>query len=171
MTTDGTVIASIGAGKAFDAAGNGNATSTSIDNTVTWVGTYTLQYLAPLDQSTPSNVKINAGKNGRVIPVKINVYLDGTLQSSTQIAEGRLTIKIVGYACESSAAIDPLEEYADAGSSNAGTNMFRPSGSSWIYNLDTKAVGMTNNHCYRLDVYLDGVKISTEQFAVFKAVK
>ncbi len=37
MTTSGTVTASITAGVATDAAGNNNAASTSIDNTVTWV--------------------------------------------------------------------------------------------------------------------------------------
>ena len=36
MTTSGTVTASIPAGAASDAAGNGNAASTSTDNTVTW---------------------------------------------------------------------------------------------------------------------------------------
>ncbi|MDD5708607.1 MAG: hypothetical protein PHR35_22040, partial [Kiritimatiellae bacterium] len=36
MTGSGTVIASIGAGKALDAAGNGNEASTSSDNTVTY---------------------------------------------------------------------------------------------------------------------------------------
>src|SRR5439155_1690380 len=36
MTTDGTVITSIDAGKAHDAANNANNGSTSTDNTVTW---------------------------------------------------------------------------------------------------------------------------------------
>ena len=36
MTTSGTVIATVGAGVATDAAGNNNAVSTSADNTVTW---------------------------------------------------------------------------------------------------------------------------------------
>ena len=36
MTTAGTVVASIGAGVAADPAGNANAASTSLDNTVTW---------------------------------------------------------------------------------------------------------------------------------------
>ena len=36
MTTSGTVIATIAAGVATDAAGNANAASTSTDNTVTW---------------------------------------------------------------------------------------------------------------------------------------
>jgi hypothetical protein len=39
MTSDGTVIASIGAGVATDLAGNGNVPSTSADNTVTFDGT------------------------------------------------------------------------------------------------------------------------------------
>ncbi len=37
MTTNGTVIATIGAGVATDAAGNGNSASTSTDNTVTFI--------------------------------------------------------------------------------------------------------------------------------------
>ena len=35
MTTDGTVVATIAAGGATDAAGNANTASTSTDNTVT----------------------------------------------------------------------------------------------------------------------------------------
>ena len=38
MTTGGTVIASIAANRASDAAGNGNTASTSTDNTVTFIG-------------------------------------------------------------------------------------------------------------------------------------
>ena len=41
----------------------------------------------------------------------------------------------------------------------------------WHYNLDTKALGLVTNQCYRLDVYLDGVRISTQQFAIFKPTK
>ena len=37
MTTDGTVIATIAAGVAQDAAGNANTASTSTDNTVTFI--------------------------------------------------------------------------------------------------------------------------------------
>ena len=46
MTTSGTVIASINAGRANDAAGNGNTASTSTDNTVTW--TAQSQNVAPV---------------------------------------------------------------------------------------------------------------------------
>jgi hypothetical protein len=66
---------------------------------------------------------------------------------------------------------DSVEVYADAGSSSAGTNQFRSSTDFWIYNLDTKALGMVNNNCYRIDVFLNGVQISTQDFAVFKPTK
>ena len=36
MTSDGTVVATVAGAVAFDAAGNGNAASTSTDNSVTW---------------------------------------------------------------------------------------------------------------------------------------
>ena len=118
-----------------------------------------------------TNVVVNTGKNGRVIPVKVNVYLEGTNQSSGQIAEGRLTISVNLVTCGSSAATDGIELYADAGASNGNTNQFRATGDSWIYNLDTKALGLVTTKCYRLDVYLDGAKISTQQFAVFQPTK
>ena len=67
--------------------------------------------------------------------------------------------------------MDGVELYSDAGASNGNTNDFRPTGDHWIYNLDTKALGLVTNQCYRLDVYLDGVRISTQQFAIFKPTK
>src|SRR5688572_29520802 len=39
MTSDGTVIATVGANKAIDGLGNGNTASTSTDNTVTYDNT------------------------------------------------------------------------------------------------------------------------------------
>ena len=48
---------------------------------------------------------------------------------------------------------------------------FRYTGGSWIYNLDTKALGLQTGSCYRLDVYLDTFKISTQTYAIFKPVK
>ena len=47
MTTGGTVSASIGASKATDVAGNGNAASTSSDNTVTFVADTTPPVITP----------------------------------------------------------------------------------------------------------------------------
>ena len=56
MTTSGTVIASIAAGVATDAAGNGNAASTSTDNTVTWdVTAPTVTINQAAGQADPTN--------------------------------------------------------------------------------------------------------------------
>lgn len=40
-----------------------------------------------------------------------------------------------------------------------------------MYNLKTSELGLITNNCYRIDIYLNGVKISTQQFAIFKPVK
>ncbi len=148
-----------------------NATNTSSTSVTFQLNRYTLDYQSPIDDSTPSTIVLNTGKNGRVIPVKIRVYLEGVNQSSTQIAQGRLEINVNSTNCASGAVVDGVELYADAGASNGNTNDFRPTGDHWIYNLDTKALGLVTNQCYRLDVYLDGVRISTQQFAVFKPTK
>src|SRR5206468_9627600 len=51
---------------------------------------------------------------------------------------------------------DPVEVYADAGSSSAGTNLFRWDGTQWIYNFDTSAFSMKAGNCYRINVYYGG---------------
>ena len=56
MTGSGTVIASIAAGVATDTAGNGNAASTSTDNTVTWdVTAPTVTINQAVGQADPTN--------------------------------------------------------------------------------------------------------------------
>jgi hypothetical protein len=168
---------------AFSATGQYTLTAWAIDNAgneddtpavaTFQINRYSLDYLSPLDDSTPTHLLINTGKNGRTIPVKVVVTLEGVAQTSSHIAEGDLTIRVTLASCSAWAPDDPIEEYGptDAGNSNGNTNQFRWSGSHWIYNLDTKGLGLTNNACYRLDVFLDGVKISTQRFAIFKPVK
>ena len=167
----GTVTVSVPANRASDLAGNQNTAS----NTLSWIylGGYTVQYLQPLDESTvtPAHPVVNEGKNGRVIPVKVTLTLSGVQQTNSQIADGRLTIRVNAASCNASVPIDPVETYADAGASNGNTDIFRYTGGSWIYNLDTKALGLATGNCYRLDVYLDGNKISTQTYAIFKPVK
>jgi hypothetical protein len=90
-------------------------------------------------------VIVNTGKNGSVIPVKINVYLDGVNQSGAQIAEGLLSINVNPVTCLSLLPNDDVELYADAGASNGNTNQFRASGDGWIYNLDTKGLNLTQS--------------------------
>jgi hypothetical protein len=43
------------------------------------------------------------------------------------------------------------------GLSNGNTDQFRWSPPQWIYNCDTKALGLTTNKCCRLDVYVTSV--------------
>ena len=63
-----------------DDAGNvGNASSSFQLNR------YTLDYLSPLDDSIAPTVVKNTGKNGRVVPVKVDVFLEGVKQTSAQI--------------------------------------------------------------------------------------
>ena len=154
-----------------------NATNTSNVSSTFTINRYSLIYNSPIDGSTLTNVIVNTGKNGRVIPVKINVYLDGMNQSSALVPEGLLSINVNPVTCSGSLLTDDVELYADAGASNGNTNMFRANGDGWIYNLDTTGSNLTTGQCYRLDVYLKAnasapaVRISTQQYAIFKPVK
>jgi Divergent InlB B-repeat domain len=136
------------------------------------VNVFTIEYLNPLEQTTDGSV-INTGKNGRVIPVKIELYQDGVKLGPTT-TPGDVTMRVVGASCSPSTATDPVEEYADAGNSNGGTNLFRWASDGLIYNLDTKALGLITGKCYRLDVYIGGtgaIYASASTYALFKPVK
>lgn len=153
--------------------------------TVTRICFTGLQYYQPLDQTTAASAApvINAGKYGRVIPVKVTLSVLGgaAVTDATLAANGwTLQIGVNGASCTGGTATDAVEAYADAGTANSGTNHFRWDSTSqqWIYNLDTKSppgMTMTINNCYRLDVYIsDGtnkVKVSTTTYAIFKPVK
>jgi hypothetical protein len=107
------------------------------------------------------------------VPVKVLLFKNGVAISETST----VIMRAVGSNCEAGSGTDPIEEYADAGASSGGTNLFRWSAPHWTYNLDTRAVGMTNNSCYRLDVYIGSVtgptaiKASAMRWAIFKPVK
>jgi hypothetical protein len=158
--------------RATDVASN----QTDVSNTFT-LNRYTLQFQSPLDQSNGTTVVLNTGKNGRGIPVKVVVFRDGVTQTSTQIPDGNLTISVNLVTCGSNAVTDGVELYEDSGNANGGTNQFRWTDDHWHYNLDTKALGLVTDKCYRLDVYLKNpvtglpIRISTQQFAIFKPVK
>ncbi len=133
---------------------------------------FTIQYLRPIEQTTDGSI-LNTGKNGRVVPVKVELFKDGVKLTASTVP-GEVTIRVVGAACSPSSATDPVEEYADAGTSNGNTNLFRWTSDSWIYNLDTSGLGLTVNKCYRLDVYIGGVgaiRASSSTYALFKPVK
>jgi hypothetical protein len=134
---------------------------------------FTDQFLPPLAQSTdPANPVINTGKNGRVIPVKVQISQGATAITDAN-APGPVTVAVSKLAsCSSSAGSDPIATYADAGQSSAGTNQFRydATAQAWIYNLDTKALGLVTGNCYRIDVSVNGTQIANA-FAVFQPTK
>jgi hypothetical protein len=79
MTGDGTVIATVGAGKAIDAAGNGNAPSTSADNVVTF------QLVKPGLSVTLADPAICTGPGG-VVAVTAEVTNPGAPSKATSFA-------------------------------------------------------------------------------------
>ncbi len=129
---------------------------------------YTVDFLPPFDDSVPSGLIVNKMKNGRVVPVKARIRDE--CAGALVIGPGPdVTIKV--SKTSGSGAGDPVEEYADAGDSNAGTDEFRPTSDHWIYNLDSKALGLVINNLYRVDVYVDGVKATVSSWAVLQPVK
>jgi hypothetical protein len=139
------------------------------------IATYSILYHQPIDQSSGATVVVNTGKNGRVIPVKVELFKGGTA-----VQTGTVLMKVSASTCTGGAPTDLVTEYADAGNSNGNTNLFRWNVGSpgfWIYNLDTGALGLQTNACYRLDVYLNAttgsnaILASSSVFAIFKPVK
>ncbi|MGR8980777.1 MAG: kelch repeat-containing protein [Gammaproteobacteria bacterium] len=154
---------------------DGGEGSNTSSNMVEVLQTYGVDFLPPFDDSTPSGLIVNKMKNGRVVPVKATIYDSCALQYVNDPASN-VTIKI--SKTSGTGTGDPVEEYADAGQSSAGTNMFRwtsdayvPGGGFWIYGLDSKALGLVVNNNYRGDVYLGTVKATMMNWAVFQPVK
>ena len=134
----------------------------------------TLQFLQPLDQSSdPSNLILNTGKNGRVIPVKVTITNGTTQVTGTDMPTPLVTLNISKLdSCSTTGGSDPIESFADAGSSSAGTNQLRwnASAGEWDYNLDTKALGLVVGNCYRIDIFLDG-SLLANAFAVYQPTR
>lgn len=135
-----------------------------------------LTFHRPMVPSDASGSVTNEIKNGRVVPVKVEIVKNGVEQTGT---DGELStsfnVRTTGVPCTSGdTAAAPSSEYADAGESSAGTKYFRWSDEVpgfWVYNLDTKALGLTTGKCYRIDVYSGATKISADDWVVVKAVK
>ena len=144
--------------------GNGSNTSTA---PIT-VFQYTVDFLPPFDDSTPSGLIVNKMKNGRVVPVKARIR-DECAGSLLTDPSHHVTIKV--SKTSGTGVGDPIEEYADAGQSSDGTDEFRPSSDFWIYNLDSTALGLVINNMYRVDVYVDGSKATVTNWAVLQPVK
>jgi PKD domain/Thrombospondin type 3 repeat len=144
-------------------------TGSDLTNGLTINQTYTVDFLPPFDDSTPSGLIANKMKNGRVVPVKATLYDDCARAFVTDPATD-VTIRVSKTVGGGTG--DPVEEYADAGQSSAGTNAFRWSSDGfWIYNLDSKALGLSVGTNYRVDILVDGVKATVESWAVLQPVK
>lgn len=147
-----------------------NGIGSDLTNGVTINQTYTVDFLPPFDDSSPSGLMVNKMKNGRVVPVKAKIY-DDCVGAFLTNPGADVTIR-VSKTSGSGGSSDPVEEYADAGQSSAGTDEFRWSTDGfWIYNLDSKALGLVVNNLYRVDIYVDAVKATASNWAVLQPVK
>jgi PKD repeat protein len=136
---------------------------------------YAVDFLPPFDDSSPSGLIVNTMKNGRVVPVKATIF-DVCRESYVNDPTTEVTIKV--SKTSGSGNSDPVEEYADAGQSSAGTNRFRwttdssvPGGGFWIYNLDSKALGLVVGTRYRVDIYVGPNQATRDTWAVLQPVK
>jgi PKD repeat protein len=129
---------------------------------------YSVDFLPPFDDSTPSGLIVNKMKNGRVVPVKARIT---DLCSGAELTGPGPVVTIKVSKTSGTGVGDPVEEYADAGSSSAGTDEFRPADGFWIYNLDSGALGLVTGNLYRVDVWVDGVKATVSNWAVLQPVK
>jgi hypothetical protein len=168
--TPGTYTATVGVTDKDDGYGDASTTTS-----LTVKQVYTIDFLPPFDDSTPSGLIVNKMKNGRVVPVKVRIFDVCTQSYVTDPAT--VTIK-VSKTSGTSGTADPVEEYADAGQSSAGTNLFRwtsdaslPEGGFWIYNLDSKALGLVVFNYYRVDVYVGSNQATVSNWAVLQPVK
>lgn len=154
----------------------GAGTDDGTDNQITVNQVHDVRLLKPFDGASPSNLVTNTMKNGRVVPVKTTIFdvcTDGYVTDGAAV-----TIKTRLEGGTASAPTDPVEMYADAGSSSGGTSAFRwttdttaPAGGFWIYNLDSKGLGLTTGNTYRVDVYVGSVKATATTWALLKPVK
>jgi hypothetical protein len=143
---------------------------------------YTVNFLQPLDNSTPSTLITNTMKSGRVVPVKLTIYDDC---AQAYVADPSTVVSIVvraGTVAGTPGSQDAVEVYADAGASNSNTLNFRwtsdpsaPGGGFWIYNLDSKtALGgsaLVVNKTYRVDVFVRSVQATSTKYALLTPVK
>ena len=131
MANDGTVIATIDAGRSHDAAGNPNTTSTSTDNTV--------NYILNTGWKSPSNNSADTGGDGDGFERNTtNAYSDGSGNAENRNGAGDRH-KFYGYdfSSLSGVVIDGIEVRLDWWlSDNVGTNSMNAElswdgGTSW----------------------------------------
>jgi Ca2+-binding RTX toxin-like protein len=153
MTTNGTVIASIGSGVAHDAAGNGNAASTSTDNTVSFVADGTVPDTTitdnPNNPSSSSSASFAfSGTDDQTAPgsLTFECQIDGggftsctSTQTYTGLVESSHTFQV--RAIDASGNIDPtpasftwvIDTTAPTVSINQASGQADPTGTSPVH--------------------------------------
>jgi Big-like domain-containing protein/VCBS repeat protein/flagellar associated repeat protein len=94
MTTSGTVIATIPSSSATDAAGNGNAASTSSDNTVTWDSSPTVTVNQAAGQEDPT--KVSPILFTATFSEAVTGFTDADVDTSASTAGGDLAAVVTG---------------------------------------------------------------------------
>jgi hypothetical protein len=158
-----------------DGGSGSNSTATSLNV----LQTYTVNFLQPFDNSSPSNLITNTMKSGRTVPVKVTIYDDC---AQAYVTDPASLVRINLLTGPATTGNDAIEVYADAGASNGNTLYFRwtsdssaPGGGFWIYNLDSRTVlngsALALNTTYRVDVFVGAVKATNTKWALLKPVK
>ncbi|HEU0297501.1 MAG TPA: PKD domain-containing protein [Anaerolineales bacterium] len=160
---------------------DGDSDYSTSSNTITVIQ-YALDFLPPFDDSTPSALIVNTMKSGRTVPVKTTIYDYCAAGYVTGASGATVTIAVSKAAETTGETFDTVEVYADAGSSNSGTNVFRWSADStvvgggfWIYNLDSRNAyngsALTVGQLYRINVKVNSVLATVTNWALLKPVK
>jgi hypothetical protein len=159
-----------------DGGSGSNTTATSL----IVLQSYTVNFLQPFDNSSPSNLITNTMKSGRVVPVKVTIYDDC---AQAYVTDPAAAVKIfLSTGTSTGGSNDAVEVYADAGASNSNTLYFRwtsdttaPGGGFWIYNLDSRTAlngsALVINTTYRVDVFVGTVRATSTKWALLKPVK
>lgn len=126
-------------------------------------------FLAPLDESTDAGTVVNTARNGRVVPVKVQLDQDGAAITDAN-APGPVTLVVTDLGvCGGGSSTDPVEVYA-AGSSSGDAFRYDATAGAWLYNLDTRKMGLASGHCYRLDVLVNGIQ-AENAWAILQPVR
>jgi hypothetical protein len=159
-----------------DGASGSNSTATSLNV----LQSYTVNFLQPFDNSSPSQLITNTMKSGRTVPVKVTIYDDC---AQAYVTDPSAAVKIyLSAGTSTGGSNDAVEVYADAGASNSNTLYFRwtsdaaaPGGGFWIYNLDSRTAlngsALAINSTYRVDIFVGAVKATISKYALLKPVK
>ncbi len=135
----------------------------------TYVGTTTASahFLQPLDESSESSLVINEGSNSRTIPVKVQLTAGGAAVTGSDVPTPAVTLGTpVQVTCAGGSSVDAVETYASSPSTGSLAFSWN-NGGFWELNLSVKSLGLTIGSCYRLDVYVNGAKV-TNAFAVYR---